>query len=109
MKGRIALFTGAVALAASAIAFAAPALADDGGLTIGEYACYGSGGTLLIGAGFKVTDDSRYTDLDNTTSGTYAIDGDTVTFTDAHLDGQVGHDLQDGRFTLHEGVSCEPF
>jgi hypothetical protein len=95
-------------LAAAAIAFAFPAVADDGGLRVGEYACYGSGGTLLIGAGFKVTDDSHYTDLDDTTSGTYAVDGDTVTFTGGHLDGQSGHDLQDGTFTIGAGVNCEP-
>jgi hypothetical protein len=31
-----------------------------------------------------------------------------VTFTDGHLDGQTGHDLQDGTFTIGAGVSCEP-
>jgi hypothetical protein len=94
--------------AALLVALALPAAAD-GGLKVGEYACYGSGGTLLIGAGFKVTDDSHYTDLDNTTAGTFSVDGDTVTFTGGHLDGETGRDLQDGKFILHEGVSCEPY
>jgi hypothetical protein len=97
----------AAALAAAAVAFAFPAVADDG-LKVGEYVCYGSGGKVLIGAGFKVIDDSNYTDLDNTVSGTYAVEGNTVTFTGGHLDGETGHDLQNGTFTIGMGVDCEP-
>ena len=79
-----------------------------GGLKLGEYACYGSGGQLLIGLGFKVVSASRYTDLDAKSAGTFSINGDTVTFHGGHLDGQVGENLKDYKFTIHS-VSCEPF
>lgn len=38
---------------------------------------------------FRVVDGSHYTDLDNTTRGTYEIRGDKVHFHSAHLDGLV--------------------
>ena len=79
-----------------------------GGLKLGEYACYGSGGQLLIGLGFKVVANNRYTDLDNKEHGTFSINDDTVTFHGGHLDGQVGTDLKDYKFNIHS-VSCEPF
>ncbi len=79
-----------------------------GGLKPGEYACYGSGGQLLIGLGFKVLSGNRYTDLDNKEHGTFSIAGDTVTFRGGHLDSQVGQNLKDYKFTIHS-ASCEPF
>ena len=79
-----------------------------GGLKIGEYACYGSGGQVLIGLGFKVLSGNRYTDLDGKESGTFSISDDTVTFRGGHLDGQVGENLKDYKFTIHS-ASCEPF
>ena len=82
--------------------------ATAGGLKIGEYACYGSGGTILIGLGFKVLAGNRYTDLDGKNPGKFAIEGETVTFTGGHLDGQVGKGLKDYKFTIHS-ASCEPF
>lgn len=79
------------------------------GLKIGEYACYGSGGTLLIGLGFKVLAGGKYTDLDNKNAGTYVVSGANVTFRGGHLDGQKGKDLKDYKFTLGTMAGCEPF
>jgi hypothetical protein len=85
-----------------------PMLTADGGLKLGEYACYGSGGSILIGLGFKVLAGNRYTDLDGKEHGTFSISGDKVTFRGGHLDGQVGTNLQDYKFNIHS-ASCEPF
>lgn len=79
------------------------------GLKIGEYACYGSGGTLLIGLGFKALSGGRYTDLDNKSAGTYVVSGTTVTFRGGHLGGQTGRDLKNYKFTLGTLAGCEPF
>lgn len=78
-------------------------------LKIGEYACTGSGGRILIGLGFKVLSGNRYTDLDNTTSGTFSIEGSTVKFRGGHLDGQIGRDLRNYAFTIGTAAHCEPF
>lgn len=85
------------------------AAASAEGLKVGEYACYGSGGTLLIGLGFKVTEPGRYTDLDGGSAGRYKINGSTVTFTGGHLDGETGRDLKDGKFTIGTLAGCEPW
>ena len=79
-----------------------------GGLKLGEYACYGSGGSVLIGLGFKVLAGNKYTDLDGKEHGTFSIADDTVTFHGGHLDGQIGKNLKDYKFTIHS-ASCEPF
>lgn len=79
-----------------------------GGLKLGEYACYGSGGEVLIGLGFKVLASNRYTDLDGKEAGSFTVEGDTVTFRGGHLDGQVGRNLRDYKFNIHS-ASCEPF
>ncbi len=71
------------------------------GLPSGEYACYGSGGRLLIGLGFKVPSTGTYTDLDRKSKGTYTIQ--------AGLDGQTGRNLRGNKFVLGSMVSCEPF
>ncbi|MFN2453306.1 MAG: hypothetical protein ABR577_03720 [Pyrinomonadaceae bacterium] len=80
-----------------------------GGLKIGEYACAGSGGRILIGLGFKVLSGNRYTDLDNKDRGSFSIVGDTVRFRGGHLDGQVGRDLRNYGFTIGAQAHCEPF
>jgi hypothetical protein len=85
-----------------------PMLTADGGLKLGEYACYGSGGSILIGLGFKVLAGNRYTDLDGKEHGTFSISEDNVTFRGGHLDGQVGTNLRDYKFNIHS-ASCEPF
>ena len=79
-----------------------------GDLKLGEYACYGSGGTLLVGLGFRVQTGHRYTDLDDKSHGTFSVDGDKVTFHGGHLDGEVGQDLRDHKFRINS-ISCEPF
>ncbi|MBV9903136.1 MAG: hypothetical protein JO346_01000 [Alphaproteobacteria bacterium] len=92
----------AVALLAGST-FAAPASSDGGGLKIGEYAC---GDALAYS--FRVIDGRRYTDLDNTTTGTYEIRGDKVYFHGAHLDGLVGTGLKDHNFRLSDRF-CGPW
>ncbi len=87
---------------------AAPAPAS-GSLRVGEYACYGSGGRILAGFGFKVLAGGRYADLDATRSGAYAVEGDTVKFRGGHLDGTVGRALQKHNFRIGAQASCEPF
>jgi len=79
------------------------------GLKQGEYACYGDGGEVLIGLGFKVLPGGNYTDLDNQSKGTYAIDADNVVFHGGHLDGQTGRELKDGRFRIGMMADCEPY
>lgn len=86
-------------------------MAYDGALRVGEYACYGSGGDVLIGLGFIVLNGGRYTDLDRTESGTYTVNGDTVRFSGGHLDGMKGRNLDSdsGSFVMGQGASCEPW
>ena len=97
-----------IAAAIASVALSLPAQAA-GGLKIGEYACYGSGGTALMGLAFKVLDGSHYNDLDGKSPGTYSISGDKVYFRGGHMDGQVGADLKGGNFNLSgHGISCQP-
>jgi hypothetical protein len=78
-------------------------------LPAGEYACYGSGGTLLIGLGFRNLGNGKYTDLDRKSTGTYTVQGGTITFRGGHLDGQTGRNLHGNKFVLGSMVSCEPY
>ncbi len=80
-----------------------------GGLTVGEYACYGSGGQILAGFGFKALGNGRYTDLEGGNPGSYSVNGDTVTFRGGHLDGTVGRALDSGNFRIGAQATCEPF
>lgn len=82
---------------------------DSGSLRLGEYACYGSGGRILAGSGFKVLAGGRYTDLDATSSGTYTVEGDTVKFRGGHLNGTVGRALRNNHFRIRAQADCEPF
>ena len=79
------------------------------GLKAGEYACYGSGGQVLAGFGFKVLPGERFTDLDDGNAGTYKIVGSEVTFSGGHLDGTVGRELKNGSFRIGLQASCEPW
>jgi hypothetical protein len=79
------------------------------GLKIGEYACYGAGGRILAGLGFKVLAGNRYTDLDGGNRGSFSIVGDTVRFRGGHLGGQVGRELRGHNFRIGAQASCEPF
>ena len=86
-----------------------PTTANSSGLKAGEYACYGSGGRIMIGLGFKVLSGNRYTDLEGGNPGTFVISGDTVKFRSGHLDGQTGRDLRNYSFTIGKQAQCEPF
>jgi hypothetical protein len=83
----------------------------DNDLPVREYACYGDGSQVLAGLGFKVLGDGRYTDLDEAESGSYSVDGDTVTFTGGNLDGMVGRnfDRTHGSFVIGQMAECEPW
>lgn len=85
-----------------------PIAASDG-LRLGEYACYGSGGRILAGFGFKVLAGGRYTDMDATSSGAFKIEGDTLKFRGGHLDGTAGRALNKGNFRIGAQATCEPF
>lgn len=102
----VAAFAGVAACAVSMAAVPA-AWAQSGGLKPGEYACFGSGGRILIGLGFKALPGGRYTDLDGKSPGTLAVSGDAVVFKGGHLDGQTGRGLRDNRFNIGS-ASCEP-
>jgi hypothetical protein len=101
MRGAAAGFASLVFLTLAATPAAAA-------LMTGEYACVGSGGSVLIGLGFRVLANGTYTDLDNTTSGRLSYGGGetTVTFIGGHLDGQVGRDLRGGRSFRINAISC---
>src|SRR6476469_545301 len=79
------------------------------GLQPGEYACAGSGGTILIGLGFRLGADGTYTDLDGKSRGrvTYSADGTSITFVGGHLDGQRGRNVRNGgrNFEINT-ISC---
>jgi hypothetical protein len=79
------------------------------GLKIGEYACYGSGGRIMLGLGFKVLPGNRYTDLEGGNAGSFSVSGTTVTFSGGHLGGQTGRDLRGHSFTLGAQAGCEPY
>src|SRR6476660_8599923 len=66
--------------------------ANEAELKLGEYTCMGSGGTILIGLGFRVLPGRKYVSLDNTEGGSYALDAQAriVTFIGGFLAGQKG-------------------
>lgn len=101
--------TGRTGPAAPARPAAAPrrATAPAGALRTGEYACYGVGGQIMAGLAFKVTGPGRYTDLDGTTSGTFSVNGSSVTFRGGHLGGQTGRELTANGFRIGMQATCE--
>jgi hypothetical protein len=82
-------------LAVSFLGLAALTPASAAGLQPGEFACAGSSG-ILIGMGFKVQANGRYTDLDGKSAGTVSYSGSSVTFKGGHLAGQVGRNIRGG-------------
>lgn len=82
---------------------------SSGSLKIGEYACTGSGGRMMIGLGFKVVSSGRYTDLAGKRSGTFTISNGLIKFQGGHLTGVSGRDLKDNWFTVASQASCGPY
>lgn len=79
------------------------------GLKIGEYACTGSGGRMMIGLGFKVVSSGRYTDLAGKRAGTFTISNGLIKFQGGHLTGVSGRDLKDNWFTVASQARCGPY
>jgi hypothetical protein len=101
---------GAAAVPASAkVSRPAARAAAGAGLKVGEYACYGSGGRIMIGLGFKVLAGGRYTDLDGGNAGRFSIAAGTVRFQGGHLGGQVGRLEPNGSFGIGQRARCEPW
>lgn len=97
----------AVLLATAAFTALSAASAEE--LKKGEYACYGSGGRIMAGLGFKVSPGGRYTDLDNKEKGSYTIQGNKVIFKKSgHLDKMEGRNVKKNGFTLGR-ANCEPY
>jgi hypothetical protein len=93
----------AVLMTGLLVGLSAPAGAA--GLQPGEYACAGSGGTILIGLGFRLRADGSYTDLDGKSAGRVVFDGSNVRFVGGHLDGEVGRNVRGNNFEIHS-ASC---
>ena len=98
------LRTMALLIVASLACVAGPAAAA--GLRAGEYACAGSGGTILIGLGFKLNGDGSYTDLDGKTNGKVVFEGTNVRFVGGHLGGQTGRNVRGGTNFEINMISC---
>ena len=79
------------------------------GLKVGEYACYGSGGRIMIGLSFKLLPSGRYTDLDGGNPGQVVVQGGEVIFKGGHMDGQRGRELKGNSFRIGAQASCEPY
>jgi hypothetical protein len=80
-------------------------------LYIGEFACYGTGGRVMAGMGFKLKSGGKYNDLDGTRAGTYTFNATaaTIAFHGGFLDGQVGRNVHTAGFQLSQTVNCEPW
>ena len=88
-----------------------PAAAPAAELHIGEWACYGTGGRLMAGMGFRLQPNGAYVDLDNKRAGRYTHNkaAGTITFQGGFLDGQTGRSLKPNSFQISNTVSCEPW
>ena len=83
-----------------------------GNLYLGEYACYGTGGRLMAGMGFRLLASNRYTDLDGSRGGgSYSYDAGsaTLSFSGGFLDGQKGGNVKITGFQISRTVNCEPW
>lgn len=88
-----------------------PTAAPAAELHIGEWACYGTGGRLMTGMGFRLQPSGSYVDLDNKRAGRYTHNkaAGTIAFQGGFLDGQTGRGLKGTSFQLSNTVSCEPW
>jgi hypothetical protein len=82
-----------------------------GNLYLGEYACYGTGGRLMAGMGFRLLAGGKYIDLDSKRGGSYRYDTGTATvsFSGGFLDGQKGSNVRTTGFQISSTVNCEPW
>jgi hypothetical protein len=89
----------------------APAAPGQIELHIGEWACYGTGGRLMAGMGFRLQPGGGYVDLDGKRAGRYTHNksAGSIAFQGGFLDGQTGRDLKGQSFNLSNTVSCEPW
>jgi hypothetical protein len=89
----------------------APAGAPAAELHVGEWACYGTGGRLMTGMGFRLQPNGGYVDLDNRRAGRYSYNkaAATITFQGGFLDGQSGKSSKPNSFQISNTVSCEPW
>jgi hypothetical protein len=71
--------------------------------------CYGSGGRIMIGLGFRVVGPGRYTDLDGKNRGSFSVSGAMVRFIGGHLGGQVGATSLQPVLTIGAQAGCEPY
>lgn len=90
---------------------AAKAAVGAGSLYVGEYACYGTGGRLMAGMGFRLQTGGRYVDVDGGRGGKYdyLTKESTIAFRGGFLDGQKGTHVGATGFALSPTVSCEPW
>ena len=79
-------------------------------LYVGEYACYGAGGRLMAGMGFRLSG-GKYADLDGKRGGTYTYNAAiaTIAFRSGYLDGQTGINVTARGFQISPTVTCEPW
>ncbi len=95
-----------LAAAAALVIMAGSGRAAAAGLQPGEYACAGSGGTILIGLGFRLRADGSYTDLDGKNAGRVVENGGNISFVGGHLAGQVGRNVRGGTNFEIGTISC---
>jgi hypothetical protein len=85
----------------------ARAAGKNAGLPTGEWACYGTGNSILFG--FFLQPGGTYLDGDKKPAGTYKYDSaaGTISFRGGSMGGQVGKHARGRHFDLSETVSCE--
>lgn len=86
----------------------ATATATGGALKPGEYVCYGSGGRILAGLGFKLLPGGRYTDLEGGNAGRIAVSAGQISFVGGHLGGRTARRLGGNSFAFGQ-TECEPY
>ncbi len=97
--------------AAPAAASSRSATAASGEIHIGEWACYGAGGSLLAGLAFHLQANGTYLDGDKKPAGRWTRDSaaGTIAFKGGHLDGEVARGVKPASITLGSQVGCEPW
>ena len=80
-------------------------------LYIGEYAAYGTGGTLMAGMGMILLPGNRYYDLDKKRGGTYTFNAQagTIKFNGGFLGSLTGKNVGSNGFDISATVHYEPW